>query len=234
MLPPRGSCVYYIESVWVTLCYYQRSWHILCYLDPCLHFLIVVSCHLQFVFHSTGNLASTLGQHKGPIFALKWNKKGNFILSAGVDKVNKERLFKSAQMSTHGITAFYHCADIVSSNHTCVSPPRQQSYGTLIQEKPNNNSPFIQVPEHLHHWSHKFSSCVWTVMSHTGSFSSPTAPALDVDWQSNNTFASCSTDMCIHVCKLGQDRPIKNIPGTHSKRFICVWLCVYIWSLNIL
>ena len=34
-----------------------------------------------------GDLASTLGQHKGPIFALKWNKKGNFILSAGVDKV---------------------------------------------------------------------------------------------------------------------------------------------------
>lgn len=34
-----------------------------------------------------GRLASTLGQHKGPIFALKWNKKGNYILSAGVDKV---------------------------------------------------------------------------------------------------------------------------------------------------
>lgn len=43
---------------------------------------------LSFLFFiSTGNLASTLGQHKGPIFALKWNKKGNFILSAGVDKV---------------------------------------------------------------------------------------------------------------------------------------------------
>lgn len=38
-------------------------------------------------FYPTGNLASTLGQHKGPIFALKWNKKGNSILSAGVDKV---------------------------------------------------------------------------------------------------------------------------------------------------
>lgn len=36
----------------------------------------------------TGNLASTLGQHKGPIFALKWNRKGNYILSAGVDKVS--------------------------------------------------------------------------------------------------------------------------------------------------
>lgn len=30
---------------------------------------------------------NTLGQHKGPIFALKWNKRGNYILSAGVDKV---------------------------------------------------------------------------------------------------------------------------------------------------
>ena len=37
--------------------------------------------------HCTGRLVSTLGQHKGPIFALKWNKKGNYILSAGVDKV---------------------------------------------------------------------------------------------------------------------------------------------------
>lgn len=47
----------------------------------------------------------------------------------------------------------------------------------------------------------------------------PAAPALDVDWQSNNTFASCSTDMCIHVCKLGQDRPIKTFQG-HT---VSVW-----------
>ena len=45
---------------------------------------------LYYVFVAvwcTGKLVSTLGQHKGPIFALKWNKKGNYILSAGVDKV---------------------------------------------------------------------------------------------------------------------------------------------------
>uniref|UniRef100_A0A4W4HPJ4 Transducin (beta)-like 1 X-linked receptor 1b n=1 Tax=Electrophorus electricus TaxID=8005 RepID=A0A4W4HPJ4_ELEEL len=92
-----------------------------------------------------GNLASTLGQHKGPIFALKWNKKGNFILSAGVDKTT-----------------------IIWDAHT----------GEAKQ----------QFPFH-------------------------SAPALDVDWQSNNTFASCSTDMCIHVCKLSQDRPIKTFQG---------------------
>ncbi|XP_069846361.1 F-box-like/WD repeat-containing protein TBL1XR1, partial [Dipodomys merriami] len=39
------------------------------------------------------------------------------------------------------------------------------------------------------------------------------APALDVDWQSNNTFASSSTDMCIQVCKLGQYRSIKTFQG---------------------
>lgn len=44
---------------------------------------------LNLVILFSGNLASTLGQHKGPIFALKWNKKGNFILSAGVDKVRQ-------------------------------------------------------------------------------------------------------------------------------------------------
>lgn len=36
------------------------------------------------IWATDGRLADTLGQHKGPIFALKWNKKGNYILSAGV------------------------------------------------------------------------------------------------------------------------------------------------------
>ncbi len=41
------------------------------------------------IWTTNGVLRNTLGQHKGPIFALKWNKKGNYILSAGVDKVSK-------------------------------------------------------------------------------------------------------------------------------------------------
>jgi WD40 repeat protein len=44
------------------------------------------------IWLTNGTLRSTLGQHKGPIFALKWNKKGNYILSAGVDKVNERYL----------------------------------------------------------------------------------------------------------------------------------------------
>ncbi|KAK3770625.1 hypothetical protein RRG08_052965 [Elysia crispata] len=92
-----------------------------------------------------GRLVNTLGQHKGPIFALKWNKRGNYILSAGVDKT------------------------------------------TII-------------------WDANTGSC-------TQQFPFHTAPALDVDWQNNTTFASCSTDMCIHVCRLGDIRPVKTFQG---------------------
>jgi transducin (beta)-like 1 len=45
------------------------------------------------IWTTDGRLASTLGQHKGPIFALKWNKRGNYILSAGVDKVSDILVF---------------------------------------------------------------------------------------------------------------------------------------------
>ncbi|XP_050520851.1 F-box-like/WD repeat-containing protein TBL1XR1 [Daktulosphaira vitifoliae] len=97
------------------------------------------------IWTNNGRLSSTLGQHKGPIFALKWNKRGNYILSAGVDKT------------------------------------------TII-------------------WDAASGQCNQQFAFHT-------APALDVDWQSNNSFASCSTDQCIHVCRLGFDRPVKSFEG---------------------
>lgn len=59
------------------------------------------------------------------------------------------------------------------------------------------------------------------------------APALDVDWQSNNTFASCSTDMCIHVCKLGQDRPIKTFQGHTVRNFFLPPLKQLWWISNV-
>ncbi|GFU19398.1 hypothetical protein NPIL_532211 [Nephila pilipes] len=100
---------------------------------------------LARIWTTTGHLTSTLGQHKGPIFALKWNKKGNYILSAGVDKT------------------------------------------TIVWESATGQ--------------------------YTQQFAFHKAPALDVDWQTNTSFASCSTDQCIHVCKLGVEKPIKTFTG---------------------
>ncbi|VDD77912.1 unnamed protein product [Mesocestoides corti] len=39
------------------------------------------------------------------------------------------------------------------------------------------------------------------------------APTLDVDWKSADTFASCSTDTYIYVCKLKVDTPLKTFKG---------------------
>ncbi|KAI9552266.1 hypothetical protein GHT06_022628 [Daphnia sinensis] len=97
------------------------------------------------IWTTDGRLASTLGQHKGPTVALKWNKNGNYILSARFDKT------------------------------------------TII-------------------WDASTSQC-------TQKFAFHSATALDVDWQSNVSFASCSTDQCIHVCKLGSDKPTKSFQG---------------------
>mmetsp|Transcript_15883 Transcript_15883/g.45459 ORF Transcript_15883/g.45459 Transcript_15883/m.45459 type:complete len:576 (+) Transcript_15883:120-1847(+) len=35
------------------------------------------------------------------------------------------------------------------------------------------------------------------------------APTLDVDWRTNDSFATCSTDTMIYVCKLGETLPVK-------------------------
>lgn len=57
----------------------------------------------------------------------------------------------------------------------------------------------------------------------TQQFSFHSAPALDVDWQTNTSFASCSTDQCIHVCKLTMDKPIKSFQG-HTVSYFIIFL----------
>nr|XP_017086914.2 F-box-like/WD repeat-containing protein ebi [Drosophila bipectinata] len=50
-------------------------------------FLATGSCDgYARIWKTDGRLTFTLGQHRGAIFVLKWNKNGNYLLSAGVDK----------------------------------------------------------------------------------------------------------------------------------------------------
>ncbi|CAH8474127.1 unnamed protein product [Heterobilharzia americana] len=107
------------------------------------------------VWNTDGRLATTLGQHKGPIFALKWNKKGNYILTAGVDKTT-----------------------IIWEAQT----------GRIAQQ-----------------------------------FAFHVAPTLDVDWQSMDSFASCSTDTNIHVCQLGCSSPVKTFQGHENEVNAIKW-----------
>ena len=65
------------------------------------------------------------------------------------------------------------------------------------------------------------------------------APTLDVDWRDNTSFATCSTDKLIYVCRLGLSEPQKSLQG-HSDEVNAIkwdpqgvgpvracWLCHY-------
>jgi transducin (beta)-like 1 len=99
------------------------------------------------VWFRHGELRQTLKGHRGPIFSLKWNKRGNFLLSGSYDK----------------------------------------------------------------------STIVWDVTGEVGfvkqQFTYHFAPALDVDWKDDMTFASCSTDKTVQICRVGFARPIKTYTG---------------------
>lgn len=52
-----------------------------------------------------------------------------------------------------------------------------------------------------------------------------TGPVLDVDWRTNVSFATSSTDHMIYVCKIGETQPIKAFSG-HQ---VClVWVCYFL------
>ncbi|CAI8588932.1 unnamed protein product [Vicia faba] len=46
-------------------------------------------------------------------------------------------------------------------------------------------------------------------------------PTLDVDWRNNVSFATSSTDTMIHVCKIGDNHPIKTFAG-HQSEVNCI------------
>ncbi|XP_062021709.1 WD40 repeat-containing protein HOS15-like isoform X2 [Rosa rugosa] len=49
------------------------------------------------------------------------------------------------------------------------------------------------------------------------------APTLDVDWRDNTSFATCSTDGTIHVCKVGENQPIKTFLGHQGEVNAIKW-----------
>lgn len=65
--------------------------------------------------------------------------------------------------------------------------------------------------------SYDKTTMVWDVSESTGyvrqTFRDHEAPALDVDWRDNETFASCSTDKTVHICRVGANAPIKIYAG---------------------
>lgn len=65
--------------------------------------------------------------------------------------------------------------------------------------------------------SYDKTTIVWDVSGKVGfvrqQFDDHLAPALDVDWKDDTTFASCSTDKSVHICRVGTQRPLQTYTG---------------------
>ncbi len=75
--------------------------------------------------------------------------------------------------------------------------------------------------------SYDKTTIVWDVSGDVGmvkqQFSHHTAPALDVDWKDDVTFASCSTDKTVAICKVGSSAPLHEFRGHNDEVNAVKW-----------
>ena len=75
--------------------------------------------------------------------------------------------------------------------------------------------------------SYDKTTIVWDVSGNQGfieqKFNDHSAPALDVDWKDDTTFASCSTDKTVNICRVGVPHPLKTYTGHNDEVNAVKW-----------
>eukprot|EP00586_Coscinodiscus_wailesii_P013651 CAMPEP_0172520086 /NCGR_PEP_ID=MMETSP1066-20121228/291797_1 /TAXON_ID=671091 /ORGANISM="Coscinodiscus wailesii, Strain CCMP2513" /LENGTH=781 /DNA_ID=CAMNT_0013302781 /DNA_START=529 /DNA_END=2874 /DNA_ORIENTATION=- len=94
--------------------------------------------------------------------------------------------------------------------------------GVLLHTLRSHNGPIFSLKwnkrgNYLLSGSYDKTTIVWDISTEMGfvkqQFNHHSAPALDVDWKDNTTFASCSTDKTVHICCVGREGPVKSFTG---------------------
>jgi len=94
--------------------------------------------------------------------------------------------------------------------------------GALVHTLKGHKGPIFSLKwnkrgNYLLSGSYDQTTIVWDVSGSAGfvqqQFADHQAPALDVDWKDDVTFASCSTDKTVHICRVGTPKPLKTYTG---------------------
>ncbi len=130
---------------------------------------------------AAGELVRVLKKHTGPIFSLKWNKKGSYLLSGSVDRTAIMWDAKTGEVKQQWQL---HQGELQQG--------ASRGRGQPLRPLPQRGAPARRAaPARRPLPAFSPAACL------------PAAPTLDVDWKDNITFATCSTDHMIYVCRWG-------------------------------
>ena len=129
-----------------------------------------------------------VGQPNKDVTTLEWSSSGELLATGSYDGV--ARVWKKNGELIHMLTCHR---------------------GPIFSLKWNKSGSFLLSG------SYDKTTIVWEVTAEKGvvrqQFHFHQAPALDVDWKDDATFASCSTDKCVHICQVGKQEPLKTYKG---------------------
>lgn len=149
------------------------------------------------VWNMDGELATTLGQHKGPIFALKWNKKGNYILTAGVDKTT---IIWEAQTGRIAQQFAFHIAPTLDVDW--------QSLTSFASCSTDTNIHVCELGQ---------TSPVKTFKGHENEVNA-------IKWDPNGRLlASCSDDMTLKVWDMHHEHCVHDLKGHTKEIYTIKW-----------
>jgi len=130
--------------------------------------------------------SANIGDRNKDVTTLQWDDRGKFLATGSYDGVARVWAIDGSIQKTF-------------SAHN----------GPIFSLKWNKEG------NHLLSGSYDKSAIVWDVLTEKvfQKFEFHTAATLDVDWQDNTTFATCSTDKTIQYCAVGENKPRLTFTG---------------------
>jgi transducin (beta)-like 1 len=191
-----------------------------------------------------------LAQHTSEVFMCAWNPKFTNLIATGSgdasariwtlndDKTSQSILLPHGHDTTDkknkDVTTLEWSSSgevLATGSYDGVARVWSRS-GELLQTLKGHRGPIFSLKwnkrgNFLLSGSYDKSTIVWDVTGDVGfvkqQFSFHLAPALDVDWKDDLTFASCSTDKTVQICRVGFSRPVKTYSGHNDEVNAVKW-----------
>ena len=191
-----------------------------------------------------------LAQHTSEVFMCAWNPKFTNLIATGSGDASA-RIWTLNSDKTSQSILLPHGHDTTDKKNKDVTTLEWSSagemlatgsydgvarvwsrFGVLLQTLKGHRGPIFSLKwnkrgNFLLSGSYDKSTIVWDVTGDVGfvkqQFSFHLAPALDVDWKDDLTFASCSTDKTVQICRVGLSRPVKTYSGHNDEVNAVKW-----------